>query len=260
MATNAMTKYKEFETDGRNALTQHVGDRANIDELMSDIALAFSMSKNGALFKAVQTDEGKRTAISAVKLAVSQGLSLNPAHRECSLIPYGNTVQLVPEKAGYIKKAISTNRIKVITTDIVYKNDEFELSKSAETDDYTFKPNLDDRGEFRGAFTCIVFTDGVKRVEYMSAKQGEEHRSKWGEKNPLWKGKTFPQMVEKTTLIYACKRNNIAPAIEMHRADVEQYIDGDGVVYDVQPEQTAAEELAEELTSDNSEQADGDRF
>lgn len=256
---NAMVKYTEFETEGRAAIAKHVGNSANIDELMSDIALAFSTSKNGALFKAIQTDEGKRTCISAVKLAVSQGLSLNPAHKECSLIPYGTTVTLVVEKAGYIKKAIDTKAVRNIFTEAVYKNDNFKLKKTSDGDDYELDQDLDDRGEFRGAFCCIIMKDGTKKIHYMSYKDGIEHRDRWklADKNPMWKSeKTIPAMIEKTTIIIDCKKNNIAPVLEMHQADVEQYVDEDGVCYDVEPDISPAQQIADEMGAEVAETVD----
>jgi len=134
------------------------------------------------------------------------GLSLNPAEKVAHLVPMDKRVNLMVSYMGLIKLATQSGSIVFAKSEIVRKNDDFELQGMEKPPLHKFNP-FGDRGEIIGCYctaklnsgeymTTVMTMDEVNQVKKCSKTAGKSF-SPWS---------SFPeQMILKTVLKRASK-------------------------------------------------------
>lgn len=221
--TNKIMKLEEIKnqiesTQWKNALALYK-EGPELEIFVRDVVTAFTIGQNSEELKnAMTTPQGQASVFYALTHAASTGLSLNPAQGEARLATYWNkdagsyVANMEIDKGGYL--TLSTKQGCTVMSDIVYSEDDWTLEKTFDGDKFSFAPNRKERGEMDGAFCAIREKNGTVHVTYMTLKQIEEHRDKYGrrnkqgELNSIWT-KSFPEMCLKTVTKKACKALNI---------------------------------------------------
>ncbi len=191
----------------------------------------------------------------AVMEAAQCGLYLDGVLGEASLLPFFNNkkkiyeVVFIPGYRGLVKLAHRSNKVRDISSHIVYKGETFSYSEGAETKlKHTPKPP-DEREEKRvGAYSRVTFKDGSVSLNWMWADEiiairdsSPSARKKTGP----WFGSEFEQgeMWKKTVFRNHSKWLDLSPELttaavldEMHDAGVSQRLLGpDEEVYTDDP-------------------------
>jgi recombination protein RecT len=141
-----------------------------------------------------KSDDGKASLINAMRMAAGTGLSLNPQEGKAALIPYSKkvgqnkwvkTAQYQIMKGGLIELALESGKVDFITADTVRENDEFEMKKTMNGDEYFFSPARSDRGDIDGFFAAVKMKDGICHTLYMAQQQTQEHRDHFSKKSAM---------------------------------------------------------------------------
>jgi len=192
-----------FQETYQKNLEQYALNKYKKNEFWASFKLA--VMENHDLQRALKTDAGKISLASAMRFAISTGLSLNPQEGKAALITYGDVIQYQVMKNGIIELAMQSGKVEFVTADIARANDEFRISKTNNGDDYTFNPARKNRGDVDGYYAAMKMKDGVTHVMYMEKSEVENHRNKFSaffkskpEKSP-WT-KSFDGMALKTVL------------------------------------------------------------
>jgi len=187
----------------QKSLSVYASKNYNQDSFFKSAMLA--IVENNNLSDCLKTSQGKASLFNALRYAASTGLSLNPQEGKACLIAFGGKVQYQIMKNGLLTLAMESGKISLITADAVRENDQFELKKTIDGDEYTFIPSLRERGDFLGFFSAIKFKNGDKCVCWMTKEEVEKHRDSYSamyknkpDASP-WK-KSFEGMGIKTVL------------------------------------------------------------
>jgi recombination protein RecT len=173
--------------------------------------------------------------IQAVKDAASLGLEPTGLTGEAWILAYGDQAVLIPGWRGYLKRIRNSGVIKGVTTDVYYRNDHFDWGRNtalgfwyehhpAQTDiDPETGQVLVSRGDYKGAFASVTFTNDFNDGEVMSVPEINRQRdtysqaSRGGRKSP-WDTE-WGEMARKTVLKRLCKRlpqsANIEPLLAL---------------------------------------------
>jgi len=91
----------------------------------------------------VQRDRLEKADRQSLYMAIkkSAGDGLMPDNREAALVVYGDQVQYQPMVQGLVKLARNSGEIESINSEVVYENDEFELSYEMDGVKFKHKPN-----------------------------------------------------------------------------------------------------------------------
>ncbi len=135
---------------------------------------------NKDLTAAVQTDQGRISLMNALMYAAVTGLSLNPAEGKACLIAYGNSINYQIMKNGLIELALETKQVEFIVSDVVRENDTARIKKTMAGDDIEHYIALTERGKIIGFYAAMKLINGGQHVVYMTIKEMEEHRDKYG--------------------------------------------------------------------------------
>jgi len=154
--------------------------------------------------------------------------------QEAHLIPFKDTCQLVVGYKGLLKLATNTGLIKGVRVRKVMMNDVFDYQEGLD-ERLDHKPAEGKRGDFRGAYAIILFKDGDKTFEYVSANEGEEHRKRFSraKKGSSPWDTNFEAMVMKTALRKALKYIPASPDTESERMNAALHHDErveDGII------------------------------
>jgi phage RecT family recombinase len=194
---------QHFQETYQKNLEQYALNKYKKNEFWASFKLA--VMENQDLQRALKTDAGKISLASAMRFAISTGLSLNPQEGKAALITYGDVIQYQVMKNGIIELAMQSGKVEFVTADIVRSNDEFRISKTGMGDKYTFNPARKNRGDVDGYYAAMKMKDGVTHVMYMEKSEVESHAGKYSalfrvkpEKSP-W-SKSFDGMALKTVL------------------------------------------------------------
>jgi phage RecT family recombinase len=150
-----------------------------------------AISESWKLQACLKTDVGQNSMYNSLKLAAITGLSLNPLEGEAALVPRqddkGNwTCSYQKMKNGLIRIALEDTDVARIKADLVRENDEFEITSTANGDEYKFKPARKERGEIDGYFAAVTLEDGSVFTKYMTREEVLDHREKY---SPFYKDK-----------------------------------------------------------------------
>ena len=122
----------------------------------------------------------------AAVLNIAQtGLTLNPVMKLAYLVPrWDNATKsmaccLEPSYQGLVKLLTDTGSIEAVTAQLVYENDQVEVTSSDFNNPITHKPNpFGDRGKVIGAYALAILPSGVKQLETMSIDELHEIRDR----------------------------------------------------------------------------------
>ncbi len=141
------------------------------------------------------------------------GLSLSPTLKQAYLIPYNEKgqkrVTLMPSYLGMEQSVLRSGKVKVIQTDLVYENDDFQRWTDSTGAHFRHVPARKDRGEIEGAYCLAQFDNGAHHLEYMDADDLEAVeaamlRQNKGKVTPAWKH-FKPEMQKKAVVRRAAK-------------------------------------------------------
>jgi len=138
------------------------------------------------LQRALQSEEGRRTLVSALCRAARVGLSLNPQDHESGIIAFKGRIQYMVFAQGLVADAIRSGAVKEIRSMVVYTADKLSLGSTEEGDTYTLETGLDDRGPIRGFLAVARLNDNTIRTHYMSEPQAREWGKRYGQPGPMW--------------------------------------------------------------------------
>lgn len=157
-------------------------------------------------------------------------LGLEPGDKRglAYLIPYRNKkentleCQLQIGYRGMIDLCYRSNKIGYIFTSCVYEKDEFEYQYGSNAG-LKHKPvETADRGDFKGAYCIVTFSDGNKYIEFMPAYKIEAIKMTSIAKLPDWKKGSCPwamhfdEMAAKTVLRHSFKW--LPSSVDLQRA------------------------------------------
>jgi len=177
-----------------------------------------AISETPELMECMQTTAGRMSLYSAMKLAFSTGLSLNPQEGKAAIIAYKGKARYQIMKEGAIDILMDSGDIKSVIVDIVYANDMFSIEKSNKGDVYHFAPMRKDRGEVDGYFCAITDKNNFYHVKYMTQEECFKIRDTYStgynfakDKSKTGWGKS-PEGYSKKTVIKAAIRDlHISP-------------------------------------------------
>jgi len=169
-----------------------------------------AISDNHTLAECLKTDAGKKSLFAALRYAATTGLSLNPQEGKAALIGYKNKagemiINYQVMKNGMLDLALESGKVEFITADYVKANDKFDLTKTAEGDNYSFSPALKNRGEIIGFYAALKLKSGPTYVKWLTVEEVENFRDRYSAMykfNPdssPWK-KSFDGMGVKTVM------------------------------------------------------------
>lgn len=123
--------------------------------LANEYALKIALSNKDALIRSIKN-------ISAI------GISLNPAKKQCYLVPRNNQICLDISYMGLMDLATATGAILWIQADVVREKDSFELNGLGKEPIHKHNPFAKDRGEIVGAYVTAKTKDGDYLTDCMS--------------------------------------------------------------------------------------------
>lgn len=171
---------------------------------VKEAQFALQLLDNNDFLKKVATSNPLSLEYALINLA-SIGLSLNPALKECYLVPRDGKICLDPSYMGLIKLATDTGSIIWAQAEIVKKNDEFTYNGIGNAPTHKMNP-FGDRGEMIGSYCVAKVSSGDLLSTMMSIKEIEEirYKSSKAAKNGPWVT-FFEEMSKKTVLKRASK-------------------------------------------------------
>ena len=141
-------------------------------ELKKEISFAVQhVAKNPTLSKADGT-----SIMQAIMNVCQVGLSLNPVTKLGYLVPRWdnykriNTVAFEPSYQGLCKLLTDTGSIESIYAQLVYENDEFDVSLGTDTE-IIHKPKIGNRGNLVAVYAVAILPSGTKVPEVMSIEE-----------------------------------------------------------------------------------------
>lgn len=96
-------------------------------------------------------------------------LGLDLLNKECYIIPYGDTLQVLKDYKGEVKlaKKYAIDPIREIYARVVYKQDKYYFDNENKFV-HEFDPFKIDRGEKIGAFCTVIYKNGVQQTEFVN--------------------------------------------------------------------------------------------
>lgn len=145
------------------------------------------------------------------------GISLNPAHGFCYLVPRKKDVCLDISYKGLIKLATDTGAVRSMKAELVYENDTYKYRGWHVLPEFYSNP-FSDRGAIIGVYCLAILTDGSPMVENMTIEQvldirndSEAYKSALQKGNNSYTYKNTPwvkyesEMIKKTVIKRAHK-------------------------------------------------------
>lgn len=211
-----------------NALTIITGDiegaRDAFNAALVEPSIKFE-AEAGFAIQALQTSEytlkialdNRQSVVDAVTNVAAIGLSLNPAKKQCYLLPrrVGGTTKIVLSISypGLIELATASGSIKWAQAAIVYERDAFVYNGMGNAPTHSFPPFAKDRGPIVGVYCVAKTADGDHLTEMMSVDEVNaiRDRSEAWKSFKAGKAKSCPwetdwtEMAKKTVVIRANK-------------------------------------------------------
>lgn len=212
------------------------------DDLMKRfLAVVFSaLSSNSNLLR----DASPMSLVQAIKDSASLGLE--PMTQEAGIAVYSGEAKLLPMWRGYVKRIYNSGLVNVVGTQLVYERDLFEPDFGSRTVRHiphipakgyipaderppvaavaeeppppgdpegapVPDPEVDTRGGYRAVYAYVVFKNGERDLEVMTADEVNEVRRRWGNSRsrdgkPLPWETSWGEMARKTVLRRLAKR------------------------------------------------------
>jgi len=162
-----------------------------------------SISSDAKLMQVASTNSGLFSIYKALLKAATMGLQLGGQFQQAYMVPYGDTVELIPTRDGY--KQAATNGPGAVLAN-------FEIGRVYDGEDVKINPRTGDvehiittsvqRGKLKGVYGIMTRTDGEKRADYMTREEALKIRD--SHSRAFSNGKNSPwhtdedAMIEKT--------------------------------------------------------------
>ncbi len=141
---------------------------------------------------------------------------LLPDGKESALVMFKDRVAYMPMVSGILKKVRNSGELLSITSQIIFKNDDFKFYVDENGEHLHHTPNLfSERGDVIGAYAIAKTKDGGIYIEVMSMEQLESVRkvSRSADSGP-WAGAFKSEMYRKTVIRRLAKRLPLSTDIE----------------------------------------------
>jgi recombination protein RecT len=192
------------------------GVRERFVQTCTDQSITFEKESQYAMQIIAKSDyaigiamKSRQSVIDAIMNVAAIGLSLNPAKRQCYLVPRDGRICLDISYMGLIDLAIITGGIAWAKAEVVYSSHKFLLNgiDKLPTHDYNPFAKPDSRGEFVGVYVVAKMSDGayltdLMPVDEVNAIRDRSEAYKKG-KGP-WKS-DYAEMAKKTIVKRAAK-------------------------------------------------------
>lgn len=181
--------------------------------------------------------QADRTSLFAAAMKAAQD-GLLPDGRESAIVTFNTNVgtkqspkwikkaQFMPMVAGILKKMRNSGELAMITSNVIFKNDEFKYWVDQDGEHLTHTPNLfEERGDRIGVYSFAKTKDGAVYIEVMTAAQVMDikNASKSKDSGP-WAGPFEDEMWRKSSIKRLSKRMPMSTDLEMTiRADDELF-------------------------------------
>ena len=218
--------------------------RGNLDsEFSTSVENYYRGDKRGALqFKTAVVDYvrkvpkllecNRQSLLSAFVQLAQFNFMPSSVMGEAYVIPYGAEAKFQIGYQGIVSLLYRTNKVKSVTSTIIYKNDTFEYEEGL-TPRLYHKPTPfgADKGEAIGVYTVAVLSGGVSTFKVMSKEEVMEikelSKAKSSKESP-WNSDKDPQfgMWRKTCLI---QHSKFLPKTADFQVALEKDMDGEGM-------------------------------
>jgi recombination protein RecT len=212
-------KLSAMKSEFQRALPNHI----SVDKFIRTIQTAVSMNPYLA--------QSERTSLFASCMKAAQD-GLLPDGKEAAIVTFKDKegrqiANYMPMVGGILKKVRNSGELSSITSQIVYRNDEFEFYVDEDGEHLKHKPNIFDsgeRGEPIGVYALAKTKDGAVYVEVMTAAQIDEVKAVSRGKNGPWSGAFSLEMWKKTVIKRLSKRLPMSTDLEFTmKADDDLY-------------------------------------
>jgi recombination protein RecT len=145
------------------------------------------------------------TIMMAVFEAAALGVSLDPGLKEAHLIAYKDECQLQIGYPGLLRLAHGDGAVSHVDAVVVYDGDIISISRgSAPTIEHEI--SLDPGKDVVGVYAVAHLAGGAKKIEYMSKRQIDDHRTQYSKARGSGPWATaWEEMAKKTVLIRLLK-------------------------------------------------------
>jgi recombination protein RecT len=197
----------------------------------------------------------------AILNVASVGLSLNPAEKQAYLVPRDGAVCLDVSYMGLADLATQSASVKWVQAKLVHQNDDYEFQGMGKEPHHKYK-SFSDRGPVIGVYCVALTLDGQYLVEEMSLEQCHAIRNR----TDIWRKKpnTGPwatdegEMMKKTVIKRASKLWPKAPKDTRLFKAIDVLNQHEGIDFDAEREEVAAQKEALRLEANNKRQAERD--
>lgn len=272
ITAQVLTKINTFQSSGELKLPADYSPENALKSAM----LELTETKNTAGKYALDFCTQESIANALLKMVV---WGLSPMKKQCDFIMYGNKLSCDIEYTGNIALAKRFGGMKDITSNAIFKGDEFAFEVNPETGKKKLikhSQTLESMGskDVVGAYSIIEMNDGSKYMEVMSMQQIRDSWNQGAMKGNSPAHKNFPdQMAIKTVINRACKplirTSNDAILYNEDDASGERTIDvvAENVKHDINTNANKEElgfkdisdaVVVDELTDEDKEAAIGD--
>lgn len=184
----------------KKELTAALPTGANVDRYARGV-------KTALLFNPDLQKCSTLSIIQAVLTCAQIGLEID-AKQHAYLIPYGGAVQVMPGYKGYLKKIQESAIVKMITSQVVYEGDKFEVFGGTEMR-IDHRPNVEAHAQrvdenIIFIYSVIHFKNGALDFEVMSRSEIDKIKASAKTSN-VW-NKHYGEMGRKTVIRRFAKR------------------------------------------------------
>ena len=184
----------------------------------------------------------------AVRNVALCGITLNPAMKLAYLVPRGGKVCLDISYMGLIKIATDSGSVRMVSCQLVYKNDKFLLEQGT-VGKVTHHPDpFSDRGDLVGVYTVASLIDGDCLIETMSMEQIKDVQKRSKARSGPWVT-DFEEMMRKTCVKRASK---YWPKTDRLGEAIQTLNDHEGFEAMQSPATEAAEKVRDEEVPDHT--------
>ena len=153
---------------------------------------------------------------------------LLPNGREAAMVPFKGKIKYMPMINGIIKRMRNSGKVKSLTSEIVYENDQFDYYVDGEGAHVMHRPQVfGERGAAIGCYAVCLMTTGQPEIEVMSSSEVQDVKgiSQAASKgNSPWDGPFKFEMWKKTVIRRLSKRLYLTPELDkLVRRDDNMY-------------------------------------
>lgn len=157
-------------------ITQDIyGLQAQFNSVLTDQSITFEREAgfaiqilSGSEYAMKIAMANRQSVVDAVINVAAIGISLNPAKKQCYLVPRDGKICLDISYMGLIDLAVQDGAVRWAKAELVYSSDVFRLNGHGVAPTHNSDPFSKDRGEIIGAYCVAKLPDGDFMTETMS--------------------------------------------------------------------------------------------